>query len=557
MASGTSLSAPAITGLVAYLLSVYSNLGDLQPTIGLTARKVKAQMLELAYARQGNYVAAFNGYAPYDSPEVCAIGAKRDVIGKRQCQRPTDATYTIDGVPLTGVPTSLSGDGQTMTAGGAPITISSITFSLPASASNGVIYVDGILTYLPAATATAVASTFTSTTETPYNGLTTSIPSTTMRVPTSSTPSYPSPTGTWNVASYTGPSTVIPSTWCDLTQSTNGTTLIGTYSTVSGATTSYCAYTSIPNSTITLSTVKPPPPPVSTSTTRIWNVASYTGPSIVIPSTWCDLTIAAADTSLTQTYSTISGASTSYCDYTTVPGSTISPSTLQPPSPTSMMRSATSSTPRVIEQSSSSTPRMVRQISSTTTTTTTTKPTFDPFGSTTLCHATFGTWTNPRNTPTSVPRIPYTGPLNTYVNDFCTTTSKNGVTLNKGNHFSWGFVPVPYTPNSSPALEPGYSTYYEFGIFLDGREECKNVWLFDTPIIEPVVPTGPYFDCWDPLQQLVNGCDGAPGLDKWGGTIERGCVMYGFQAWVGPTIKEAPPVVFSPCGILRKKRYVC
>ena len=473
------MATPSVAGLIAYLLSVDPTLGNLKPTIGWTARKAKSRMLSqgYAYARQQNNVAIFNGYLPDDDFESCGVGSKRDIIGKRQCQRPTKATYTIDGVPLTGVPTSLSGGGQTVTAGGPPITISGITFSLPASATNGAIYVDGTLTHLPAVNATAMVLMSYSSSTTQHHAFISSVPKTTERALTSSTPPRPSPTKTWNVASYTGPSTVIPSTWCDLTLSTNGVTL-------------------------------------------------------------------------SQTYSTISGALTSFCDYAAIPGSTISLTTLKPPILPSSTRSTTSSTPHIIEQTSSST-----TTSSTTTTTTTTSPTFDPAGSTTLCHATFGTWTA-ANHPTSVPRIPYTGSLNSYVNGFCTTTQKNGITLDRSNGYSYGFVPIPFTPNPTPALPPGYSTYYEFSIFLDRREECKNVQLSDPVVVEPIVPSGPYFDCWDPLQRLVNGCDAVAGLDKWGGTIERGCIVYGFQAWVGPTIRE-PRIGGSPCGILGRKRFVC
>lgn len=446
----------------------------MKPTTGWTARKAKSLMLSqgFAYARQQNNVAIYNGYQPDDS---CGVGAKRDIIGKRQCQPPTKTTYTIDGVPLTGVPTSLSSGGQIMTTEGPPITISGITFSLPTSPSNGSIYVDGTLTHLPAANATAVVQMSSSNSPTQHHALTSSVSGTTERVPTSSILPHPSTTETWNVVSYTGPFTVIPSTWCDLTISTNGTTLTQTYPTISGASVSYCAYTGVPVSTTTLATVKPP----------------------ILPSS---------------------------------------------------RRSTTSSTPRVIEQPSSSA------------TITTANPTFDPTGSTTLCHATFGTWTA-INTPTSVPRIPYTGPLNNYVNQFCTTTQKNGIILNSSNGYGYGFVPISYTPNPTPALPPGYSTYYEFGIFLDPREECKSLQPSNIPVVEPIVPKGPYFDCWDPLQQLVNGCDAAAGLDKWGGTIERGCIVYGFQAWVGPTIEDPPyrdpPNGGSPCGIVGEKRHVC
>ena len=399
------MATPTVAGLIAYLLSIDSSLGNLKPTVGWTARKAISRMLSqgFAYARQQNNVAIFNGYQPDDDFETCGVGAKRDIIGKRQCQMPTKATYTIDGVPLTGVPTSLSGGGQTVTAGVPPITVSGITFSLPASASNGAIYVHGTLTHLPAVNATAMVLMSYNSPTTQNHAFTSSVPRTTERVPTSSTSLRPSPTKTWNVASYTGPSTVIPSTWCDLTPSTNGVTL-------------------------------------------------------------------------TQTYSTISGASTSFCDYIAMPSSTISLSTLKPPILRSSTRSTTSSTARMIEQTSSST-----TTSSMTTMTTTTSPAFDPAGSTTLCHATFGTWTAV-NHPTSVPRIPYTGSLNSYVNNFCTTTQKNGITLDRSNGYSYGFVPIPFTPNPTPALPPGYSTYYEFGIFLDvAREECNNVQLSDPP----------------------------------------------------------------------------
>lgn len=151
------------------------------------------------YARLSKYVAVYNGYVPDDGSGVCY---KRDTT----CRRPTKATYTIDGVPLTGVPTSLSGGGQTVTAGGPPIIISGLTFSLPAFPGNGGIYVDGILTHLSTANATAMVSN--SSSSTAMLQTTSSIPRATYGSLTSSTPSYPSSTTTWNVASYTGPSTV-------------------------------------------------------------------------------------------------------------------------------------------------------------------------------------------------------------------------------------------------------------------------------------------------------------------------------------------------------------
>lgn len=140
------------------------------------------------------------------------------------------------------------------------------------------------------------------------------------------------------------------------------------------------------------------------------------------------------------------------------------------------------------------------------------------------------------------------------MDSFCTTTQADGINLDGSNDYSYGFDPVPYTPNERPALKARYSTYYVFNVFVDPREECGDVRLFGAPVVEPVLPTGPYVGCWDPLQQLVNGCNAAAGLDKWGGTIERDCVIYGFQAWVGPTIGgtgDRPPI--EPCGVDRKR----
>ena len=61
------------------------------------------------------------------------------------------SVYTIDGIPLTGNPTSLSvaGVSAALTPGAPPLTISGHTFSIPVSATSGAINVDGTLTTLP------------------------------------------------------------------------------------------------------------------------------------------------------------------------------------------------------------------------------------------------------------------------------------------------------------------------------------------------------------------------------------------------------------------------
>lgn len=61
----------------------------------------------------------------------------------------TLSTYTVDGIPLTGNPTSLVSGSNTLTPGAAPVTISSHILSIPISASEGQISVDGTLTTLP------------------------------------------------------------------------------------------------------------------------------------------------------------------------------------------------------------------------------------------------------------------------------------------------------------------------------------------------------------------------------------------------------------------------
>ena len=67
------------------------------------------------------------------------------------------SVYTIDGVPLTGNPTSLSAAGASaaLTPGAPPLIVSGHTFSIPVSASSGAINVDGTLTTLPTLPASA------------------------------------------------------------------------------------------------------------------------------------------------------------------------------------------------------------------------------------------------------------------------------------------------------------------------------------------------------------------------------------------------------------------
>lgn len=59
------------------------------------------------------------------------------------------STYTVDGIPLTGNPTSLVSGTNTLRPGSPPVTISHHTLSIPASATRGQISVDGTLTNLP------------------------------------------------------------------------------------------------------------------------------------------------------------------------------------------------------------------------------------------------------------------------------------------------------------------------------------------------------------------------------------------------------------------------
>ena len=71
----------------------------------------------------------------------------------------TPIVNTIDGIPLTGNPqTAITVAGQTITPGGPAVTVSSHTFSLPASASGPVIGVDGVTTTLNTVAATIPTS---------------------------------------------------------------------------------------------------------------------------------------------------------------------------------------------------------------------------------------------------------------------------------------------------------------------------------------------------------------------------------------------------------------
>ena len=71
----------------------------------------------------------------------------------------TPLVNTIDGIPLTGNPqTAITVAGQTITPGGPAVTVSSHTFSLPASASGPVISVDGVTTTLTTVAATIPTS---------------------------------------------------------------------------------------------------------------------------------------------------------------------------------------------------------------------------------------------------------------------------------------------------------------------------------------------------------------------------------------------------------------
>ena len=71
----------------------------------------------------------------------------------------TPIVNTIDGIPLTGNPqTAITVAGQTITPAGPAVTVSSHTFSLPASASGPVINVDGVTTTLKTVAATIPTS---------------------------------------------------------------------------------------------------------------------------------------------------------------------------------------------------------------------------------------------------------------------------------------------------------------------------------------------------------------------------------------------------------------
>ena len=71
----------------------------------------------------------------------------------------TGFVYTLDGVVLTGNPSSgISIAGSTIAPGSPGIVVSSHTFSLPASGSDGAIVIDGTMTHLASRTATNGAS---------------------------------------------------------------------------------------------------------------------------------------------------------------------------------------------------------------------------------------------------------------------------------------------------------------------------------------------------------------------------------------------------------------
>ncbi len=148
LTSGTSYASPSIAGLAAYLMSVNARLGSLRQP-GLTAQKTKSKLLELAYARK-ELTAAFNGYIPADGgDEACVLDKRQGSSSCKPGSRQNTDPWVINGVTLVGNPASLVANGQaTVTAGGAAITVAQQTFSLPASASGGAIYVDGKMTTL-------------------------------------------------------------------------------------------------------------------------------------------------------------------------------------------------------------------------------------------------------------------------------------------------------------------------------------------------------------------------------------------------------------------------
>ena len=71
------------------------------------------------------------------------------------------STYTIDGVTLTGNPTSLAAGSTKLTPGGLPFTSKGHTFLIPASATGGIISVDGKPTTLPLPTTQGSSSDIT------------------------------------------------------------------------------------------------------------------------------------------------------------------------------------------------------------------------------------------------------------------------------------------------------------------------------------------------------------------------------------------------------------
>ena len=109
----------------------------------------------------GSTVAVDGTLSPLTPPQVLTSNSvsKSSASLESSVTLPPSRVYTIDGIALTGNPSSaLTIAGSTITPGGPPAIVSSHTFSIPAAASGSEIKVDGTLTHLSIPTATGSAS---------------------------------------------------------------------------------------------------------------------------------------------------------------------------------------------------------------------------------------------------------------------------------------------------------------------------------------------------------------------------------------------------------------